>query len=81
MCSGSVVLIYEAITKFTNTYLLELTFRSQLLAQEQELLELRNSNKELKHQLKSKEKIHKEVADLKSIISSQDDKAHFIILL
>lgn len=51
-----------------------MSFRSQLVAQEQELLELRETNKELKHQLKSKDKVHKEVAGLKSIISSQDDK-------
>lgn len=50
-----------------------MTFRSQLVTQEQELLELRDGNKELKHQLKSKEKVHKEVAELKSIISTQDD--------
>lgn len=50
-----------------------MTFRSQLVTQEQELLELRDGNKELKHQLKSKEKVHKEVTGLKSIISTQDD--------
>ena len=36
-------------------------------------MELGVTNNELKHQLKSKEKVHKEVAKLKSIISSQDD--------
>ena len=48
-------------------------FRSQLIAQEQELMELRDSNCKLAHELKSKERIHKEVAKLKTIISSQDD--------
>ena len=51
-----------------------MTFRSQLVSQEEELLELRETSKEMKHQLKSKDKVHKEVAGLKSIISSQDDK-------
>ena len=55
-------------------YTAELTFRSHLMSQEHELLELRSANKELKHQLKSKEKVYKEVVGLKSIISSQDDK-------
>ena len=46
------------------------------MAQEHELLELRSVNKELKYQLKSKEKVYKEIAGLKSIISSQDDKVN-----
>ncbi len=52
---------------------IEGTFRSQLVAQEQELMELGEANSDLKHQLKSKDKVHREVTKLKSIISSQDD--------
>lgn len=58
-----------------------MTFRSQLVTQEHELLELKDGNKELKHQLKSKEKVHKEVAGLKSIISTQDDTVLLSCLL
>ena len=50
------------------------TFRSQLVAQEHELLELRDAHKDLKHQLRRREKVDKEVSGLKSIISSQDDQ-------
>ena len=50
------------------------TFRSQLVAQEHELLELRDAHKDLKHQLRRREKVDKEVTGLKSIISSQDDQ-------
>ena len=50
------------------------TFRSQLVAQEHELVELRDSNKDLKHQLRRREKVDKEATRLKSIISSQDDQ-------
>ena len=41
-------------------------------------MELGETNSELKHQLKSKEKVHKEVAKLKSIISTQDDTVWII---
>ena len=60
---------------------LEGTFRSQLVAQEQELMELGETNSELKQQLKSKEKVHKEVAKLKSIISSQDDTVCTMLMI
>jgi hypothetical protein len=36
-------------------------------------MELGEANSDFKHQLKSKDKVHREVAKLKSIISSQDD--------
>ena len=59
----------------------EVAFRAQLVAQEQELNELRGSVKELKHQVKSKDRMVSELQKLKEIITSQDEQVEYYGLL
>ena len=51
-----------------------MSFREQLVAQETELSQLRATVKELKQAKASREKTSKEVASLKSLVSSQDEQ-------
>lgn len=52
----------------------QVSFREQLVAQETELSQLRATVKELKQAKASREKTSKEVASLKSLVSSQDEQ-------
>ena len=60
----------------THTYTLytEISFRVQLLAQDQELGELRSAVSSLKAQKSSRDKAVKEMQQFKDIITSQDEQ-------
>ena len=63
-------------TPYTHTHTLytEISFRVQLLAQDQELGELRSAVSSLKAQKSSRDKAVKEMQQFKDIITSQDEQ-------